>query len=146
MDILQLCGSFFPSEGLIASHLEYLKFILLGISVLSVFPLGQFKSLLPAQGSLITWIRVSSGSVNISSCVSGFLLSPLFAYCPLLCPSLWLCLLVPQVPILPDYFRWWKSRAWSRSSGALVPPPLTTCRNKAVFQQVVSFIWSWISH
>lgn len=35
---MQLSGSFLPSEGLIASHLEYFKFILLGICVVNVFP------------------------------------------------------------------------------------------------------------
>ena len=35
---MQFPGSFLPSEGVIASHLEYLKFILPGISAMSVSP------------------------------------------------------------------------------------------------------------
>lgn len=35
---MQLSGSFLPSEGLNVSHLEYFKFILLGIRVVNVFP------------------------------------------------------------------------------------------------------------
>ena len=38
MDVCAAVGSFLPSEGLIASHLEYVKLILLGISVTHVFP------------------------------------------------------------------------------------------------------------
>lgn len=116
MDILQLCGSFFPSEDLIASHLEYLKFILLGISVMNVSL--SIRESLPAPGSLITGIRATSGSVTRTP-VFQARFSP-FACCP---PPF----RPPLSPGAPSHFRARESGTWSSGPAPTSHSPGQSC-------------------